>query len=159
MPPGCLRFKAFSMHCVSHIQHGLWVRSATRQLAYPQLAPGREQAEHLEKGRVEALCLADVSGVYDTYPGGPETSLADGMPEPGERSGRAHSCHGLRDRAPGLCLYQFDGADAPLYLGPPGVDPRPSLPWSDRVEYRHLIPAQRRSQSRLWRAPGTRCAL
>jgi FMN-dependent oxidoreductase (nitrilotriacetate monooxygenase family) len=70
------------MNCVSHIQHGLWVRSDTRQLEYTQLAPWIELAQLLEKGRFDALFLADVIGVYDTYHGGPETSITEGMQIP-----------------------------------------------------------------------------
>jgi FMN-dependent oxidoreductase (nitrilotriacetate monooxygenase family) len=73
---------AFSMHCVSHIQHGLWVRSDTRQLEYTQLDPWIELAQILEKGCFDALFLADVVGVYDTYRGGPETAIAEGMQIP-----------------------------------------------------------------------------
>jgi long-chain alkane monooxygenase len=82
MPPGRMLLNAFSMNCVSHIQHGLWVRSDTRQLEYTQLAPWIELAQLLEKGRFDALFLADVIGVYDTYHGGPETSIVEGMQIP-----------------------------------------------------------------------------
>jgi hypothetical protein len=82
MPPGRMLLNAFSMNCVSHIQHGLWVRSDTRQLEYTQLAPWIELAQLLEKGRFDALFLADVIGVYDTYHGGPEASIAEGMQIP-----------------------------------------------------------------------------
>ena len=82
MPPGRMLLNAFSMNCVSHIQHGLWVRSDTRQLEYTQLAPWIELAQLLEKGRFDALFLADVIGVYDTYHGGPETSIVEGMQMP-----------------------------------------------------------------------------
>ena len=73
---------AFSMNCVSHIQQGLWVRDDTRQLEYAQLDPWVELAEILEKGCFDALFLADVVGVYDTYKGGPETSITQGMQIP-----------------------------------------------------------------------------
>ena len=70
------------MNCVSHIQQGLWVRDDTRQLEYAQLDPWVELAEILEKGCFDALFLADVVGVYDTYKGGPETSITQGMQIP-----------------------------------------------------------------------------
>ena len=73
---------AFSMNCVSHIQQGLWVRDDTRQLEYTQLDPWIELAQILEKGCFDALFLADVVGVYDTYHGGPETSITEGMQIP-----------------------------------------------------------------------------
>ena len=73
---------AFSMNCVSHIQQGLWVRDDTRQLEYNQLDPWVELAQILEKGCFDALFLADVIGVYDSYRGGPETSIIEGMQTP-----------------------------------------------------------------------------
>ena len=69
---------AFSMNCVSHIQQGLWVRDDTVQLEYTQLDPWVKLAQVLEKGCFDALFLADVVGVYDTYRGGPETSITEG---------------------------------------------------------------------------------
>lgn len=73
---------AFSMNCVSHIQQGLWVRDDTRQLEYNRLEPWVELAQILEKGCFDALFLADVMGLYDTYHGGPETSIQEGMQVP-----------------------------------------------------------------------------
>ena len=73
---------AFHMNCVSHIQHGLWVRDDTRQLEYTQLEPWVELAQILEKGCFDALFLADVVGLYDTYRGGAETALLEGMQAP-----------------------------------------------------------------------------
>ena len=73
---------AFSMNCVSHIQQGLWVRDDTRQLEYNQLDPWVELAQILEKGCFDALFLADVIGGYDSYRGGPETSIIEGMQTP-----------------------------------------------------------------------------
>ncbi|MBM38906.1 MAG: LLM class flavin-dependent oxidoreductase [Chloroflexi bacterium] len=70
------------MNCVSHIQQGLWVRDDTRQLEYTQIDPWVELAHILEKGCFDALFLADVVGVYDTYKGGPETSIIEGMQIP-----------------------------------------------------------------------------
>ena len=73
---------AFSMNCVSHHQHGLWVRNDTRQLEYTQIDPWIELAQILEKGCFDALFLADVVGGYDTYKGGSETSIIQGMQIP-----------------------------------------------------------------------------
>jgi FMN-dependent oxidoreductase (nitrilotriacetate monooxygenase family) len=70
------------MNCVSHIQPGLWVRDDTRQLEYTRLDPWVELAQILEKGYFDALFLADVVGVYDTYRGGPETSIVEAMQIP-----------------------------------------------------------------------------
>ena len=80
--PKRMLLNAFSMNCVSHIQQGLWVRDDTRQLEYTQIDPWVELAHILEKGCFDALFLADVVGVYDTYKGGPETSIIEGMQIP-----------------------------------------------------------------------------
>ena len=70
------------MNCVSHIQHGLWWRDDTRQLEYASLDPWIELAQILERGCFDALFLADVVGVYDTFRGGPETSIREAMQIP-----------------------------------------------------------------------------
>ena len=73
---------AFSMNCVSHIQQGLWVRDDTRQRDYHSLEPWLELGRILERGRFDALFLADVTGVYDVYKGGPDTALREAMQVP-----------------------------------------------------------------------------
>lgn len=80
--PPLLSLNAFSMNCVSHIQQGLWVRDDTRQVEYTSLAPWLELAQILEAGCFDALFLADVIGLYDTYRGGAETSIREGMQVP-----------------------------------------------------------------------------
>jgi long-chain alkane monooxygenase len=81
-PPRRLLFNAFSMNCVSHLNHGLWGRDDTRQTEYASLAPWLELAQILERGCFDALFLADVVGVYDNYLGGPETSIREAMQIP-----------------------------------------------------------------------------
>lgn len=80
--PRRLLFNAFSMNCVSHLNHGLWGRDDTRQTEYLSLEPWMELAKILERGHFDALFLADVAGVYDNYLGGPETSVREGMQIP-----------------------------------------------------------------------------
>ncbi|HWI70668.1 MAG TPA: LLM class flavin-dependent oxidoreductase [Baekduia sp.] len=81
-PPRRLRFNAFSMNCVSHIHHGQWVRTDTRQTEYNTLAPWIELARLLERGKFDALFLADVVGTYETYRGGRETAITEGLQIP-----------------------------------------------------------------------------
>ena len=72
-----MRLNAFSMNCASHIQHGLWRRADTRQLEFNRLEPWIELAQLLERGRFDALFLADVVGVYDIYRGNAETAIRE----------------------------------------------------------------------------------
>lgn len=81
-PQRRLMLNAFTMNCVSHIQQGLWVRDDTRQVDYASLDPWLELAQILEAGCFDALFLADVIGLYDSYLGGPETSIREGMQVP-----------------------------------------------------------------------------
>ena len=77
-----IHLNAFSMNCVSHIQHGLWVRDDTRQRDYRRMEPWIELARLLERGGFDALFLADVIGAYDLYRGGPETAIREAVQIP-----------------------------------------------------------------------------
>ena len=77
-----IHLNAFSMNCVSHIQHGLWVRDDTRQREFNRIEPWIELARLLEKGGFDALFLADVIGTYDLYRGGPETAIQEAVQIP-----------------------------------------------------------------------------
>ena len=85
-----IHLNAFSMNCVSHIQHGLWVRDDTRQREFNRIEPWIELARLLEKGGFDALFLADVIGTYDLYRSGPETAIVEAVQIPGERPDAAH---------------------------------------------------------------------
>ena len=77
-----IHLNAFSMNCVSHIQHGLWVRDDTRQREYNRIEPWIELARLLERGGFDALFLADVIGAYDLYRGGPEAAIREAVQIP-----------------------------------------------------------------------------
>ena len=77
-----LVFNAFAMNAVSHIQHGMWRRPGTRQLEYTSLDPWIELAQILERGRFDALFLADVIGVYETYGGDAQTPMRTALQIP-----------------------------------------------------------------------------
>jgi long-chain alkane monooxygenase len=77
-----LRFNAFSMNCVSHIHHGQWVRPDTRQLDYTDLDAWVELAEILERGKFDALFLADVVGTYASYGGSRDAAVEEGLQTP-----------------------------------------------------------------------------
>ncbi|MGD0196849.1 MAG: LLM class flavin-dependent oxidoreductase [Solirubrobacteraceae bacterium] len=81
-PRNRLRFNAFAMNCVSHIHHGQWVRSDTRQLDYASLDPWIELAQILERGKFDALFLADVVGTYDSYGGSRDAAVEEGLQIP-----------------------------------------------------------------------------
>ncbi|MEM7465326.1 MAG: LLM class flavin-dependent oxidoreductase [Pseudomonadota bacterium] len=58
---------AFSMNCVVHQSPGLWVRDEDKMTEYKNLDVWTDLAKLLEKGKFDALFLADVIGVYDIF--------------------------------------------------------------------------------------------
>ena len=157
--PRRMLINAFHMNCVSHIQHGLWVRDDTRQLEYTQLDPWVELAQILEKGCFDALFLADVVGVYDTYHGGPETAIAEGMQIPVNDpalliSAMAHVTEHL-----GLAFTSSVLQTHPFTFAPTDVDAGSSYPWAGGMEHRDIISAECRSEPRPSRVTHTCRAL
>jgi FMN-dependent oxidoreductase (nitrilotriacetate monooxygenase family) len=70
------------MNIVSHIYHGLWRHPRTRQLAYTDLTTWTELAKLLERGKFDAIFLADVIGLYGDYRGGWDTYVREGLQIP-----------------------------------------------------------------------------
>lgn len=77
-----LRFNAFSMNCVSHIHHGQWVRDDSRSMDYTDLDAWIELAQLLERGKFDALFLADVVGTYAAYGGSRDPAVEEGLQTP-----------------------------------------------------------------------------
>jgi len=77
-----LIFCAFTMNTVSHIYHGLWRHPQTRQLEYTDLDTWVDLAKLLERGRFDAIFLADIIGLYGDYRGGWETFVREGLQIP-----------------------------------------------------------------------------
>jgi FMN-dependent oxidoreductase (nitrilotriacetate monooxygenase family) len=77
-----LRFNAFSMNCVSHIHHGQWVRPESRSVDYTDLDAWVELARLLERGKFDALFLADVIGTYSAYGGSRDVAIEEGLQTP-----------------------------------------------------------------------------
>jgi FMN-dependent oxidoreductase (nitrilotriacetate monooxygenase family) len=68
-------FNAFHMNCVVHQSPGLWVRPDDKMHEYTKLANWVELAKLLERGKLDALFLADVVGVYDVYRGNRQAAV------------------------------------------------------------------------------------
>lgn len=75
-------FNAFHMNCVVHQSPGLWVRPDDRMHQYTDLETWVELAKLLERGRFDALFLADVAGVYDVYRGNRTAALTQAAQVP-----------------------------------------------------------------------------
>ena len=63
--PKQIRLNAFDMNCVAHQSPGLWAHPRDRADRYNTLDYWVELAQTLERGKFDALFLADVLGIYD----------------------------------------------------------------------------------------------
>src|SRR5947209_16028309 len=77
-----IRLNAFEMNCVAHQSPGLWTHPRDRADHYNTLDYWVELARVLERGKFDALFLADVLGVYDVYRGSPDAAIAQAVQVP-----------------------------------------------------------------------------
>src|ERR1700730_9843023 len=80
--PRQIRLNAFDMNCVGHQSPGLWTHPRDRADRYNTLDYWVELARILERGKFDALFLADVLGVYDVYRGSPDAAIANAVQAP-----------------------------------------------------------------------------
>jgi len=80
--PKQIRLNAFDMNCVGHQSPGLWTHPRDRSDRYNTLDYWIELAKLLERGKFDALFLADVLGVYDVYRGSPDAAIANAVQVP-----------------------------------------------------------------------------
>jgi FMN-dependent oxidoreductase (nitrilotriacetate monooxygenase family) len=77
-----IRLNAFDMNCVGHQSPGLWTHPDDRSATYNTLEYWTEVARVLERGKFDAIFLADVLGVYDVYRGNADAALANSIQLP-----------------------------------------------------------------------------
>jgi alkanesulfonate monooxygenase len=77
-----IRLNAFDMNCVAHQSPGLWTHPRDRAVTYNTLEYWTDLARTLERGKFDAIFLADVLGIYDVYKGSPRTALENAVQVP-----------------------------------------------------------------------------
>ena len=80
--PKQIRLNAFDMNCIGHQSPGLWTHPRDRADTYNTLGYWVDLARTLERGKFDAIFLADVLGIYDVYKGGPRTALEQAVQVP-----------------------------------------------------------------------------
>src|SRR2546423_4643236 len=80
--PKQIRLNAFDMNCVGDQSPGLWTHPRDRSDRYNTLDYWVELAKLLERGKFDALFLADVLGVYDVFRGSPDAAIANAVQVP-----------------------------------------------------------------------------
>ncbi|MRX09098.1 NtaA/DmoA family FMN-dependent monooxygenase [Pseudoduganella sp. FT25W] len=80
--PKLIRFNAFQMNTVSHQSPGLWTHPRDNSHRYKEPDHWTELAQLLERGRFDAIFLADVLGVYDVFEGSADAAIRHGVQVP-----------------------------------------------------------------------------
>ena len=80
--PKHIRLNAFDMNCIGHQSPGLWTHPDDRADTYNTLEYWTDLALTLERGKFDALFLADVLGIYDVYNGSARTALEHAVQVP-----------------------------------------------------------------------------
>lgn len=73
---------AFDMNCAGHQSPGLWTHPEDRSHEYKGSGYWIELAQLLERGKFDALFLADVLGTYDVYQGSRDAAVRQGAQSP-----------------------------------------------------------------------------
>jgi len=73
---------AFDMNAAMHNSHGLWKHPDSQRHRYTDLDYWADLARLLERGKFDALFLADVVGIYDVYRGSRDPAIRDGVQVP-----------------------------------------------------------------------------
>jgi len=77
-----IRFNAFDMACVGHIQQGMWTHPRDRSAEYLSLDYWMGLARLLEEGLFDGLFLADVLGIYDMHGGNGDAAIRNAVQVP-----------------------------------------------------------------------------
>ena len=77
-----IRFNAFDMACIGHIQQGMWTHPRDRSADYLSLDYWMGLARLLEEGLFDGLFLADVLGIYDVYGGNGDAAIRNAVQVP-----------------------------------------------------------------------------
>lgn len=77
-----LHVSLFDMACVSHVAHGLWRAKDNQRHRFNELEFWTELARIAERGLLDMIFLADVTGVYGHFRGSMDTALAEALQIP-----------------------------------------------------------------------------
>lgn len=75
-------FNVFDMNAAMHNSHGLWKHPSNQRHRYKDLNYWTELAQLLERGKFDALFLADVVGIYDVYQKSKDPAIRDAVQVP-----------------------------------------------------------------------------
>lgn len=77
-----MHLNAFTMNSAGHLNFGLWRHPADQAHRYKDQDYWVELALTAERGKLDAIFLADVYGMYDAWEDGPEASIKEAVQTP-----------------------------------------------------------------------------
>lgn len=77
-----MRINAFDMNSIGHISPGLWSHPRDGTVNYKTMQHWLDLAKTLERGKFDALFIADVLGVYDVFRGNADAALSSAVQVP-----------------------------------------------------------------------------
>jgi FMN-dependent oxidoreductase (nitrilotriacetate monooxygenase family) len=77
-----IRINGFAMNCAGHLSPGLWTHPRDGSASYNDIDYWTDLAKIFERGKFDAMFLADVLGVYDVYQGSVDAALRHGAQVP-----------------------------------------------------------------------------
>jgi FMN-dependent oxidoreductase (nitrilotriacetate monooxygenase family) len=80
--PKEILINAFHMNNIGHISPGMWSHPRDQSLNYNKMEHRTELAKTLERGKIDALFIADVLGVYDVFRGNAIAALSQAVQVP-----------------------------------------------------------------------------
>jgi len=157
--PKQIRLNAFDMNCVAHQSPGLWTHPRDRADRYNTLDYWVELAKLLERGKFDALFLADVLGVYDVYRGSPDAAIANAVQVPVNDPLLLIPAMAYVTSNLGFGVNLRGLLRTSVYASTPVFDARSSDRRPHRLECGHRISQQRRQGHRACAPAGARHAL
>ena len=80
--PKQIHLNGFTMNCVGHQSPGVWKHPDDKSHTYTDLDHWTELARLLERGKFDALFMADVLGTYSVYKGNRDTAVRHAIQTP-----------------------------------------------------------------------------
>ncbi|MBX3539229.1 MAG: LLM class flavin-dependent oxidoreductase [Chelatococcus sp.] len=114
--PKEIAINAFHMNAPGHSWAGLWTHPADRAIDYTDLDFWITIARTAERGLLDGIFLADVSGVYDVYKGSPDAALAAGAQIPSNDPSVLISAMAAATQNLGFGVTASVGYEQPYYL-------------------------------------------
>lgn len=144
--PRHIRLNAFHMNAPGHSWPGLWAHPRDRSSTHDTPGYWTHLARTAERGKLDAVFLADVIGVYDVYGGTPDAALRSGAQAPTLDPFPVVPLMAAVTEHIGFGVTATLSYEQALRAGPALFHPGPSDRRAGGLEHRHRHSGQRRAR-------------